>query len=494
MGHILILTITIFSVQTWASMNESFLQRFKADPVAAMKEAPPKSRVTPYKFNGNTQTYRQKLIQNNQQYGIADQLQPWAGIEANDQAERLVDVDQLVKSLDTMEEMGLRYAHLAETPWSGDYWAIANGILAARPFDNDFRYADGWKSKKDYVEINSVAKILEQRQTPSPLLSPAEKYDLLIGSEGVLTEKMWLEGQYYYDNHGSVESWMGICHGWAPSAFMNDRPKHSVTFVTADGEHKLKFYPSEIRGLASFMWAEGQYPSRFIGGRCNEKDPELDEEGRLTQPQCFDSNPGTWHQVVVNQIGIAKRSFIMDATFDYEVWNQPVYAYNYEYFNPKTMQPSGDLAGATVTIEDMEDDIFSPHRAEDTKYVVGIQMQVAYIAEVGATMNETDLSGDNIIWVEYAYDLELDADKKIIGGEWYNHAHPDFMWVPVQGARPRTFNDFGFDPHELSFSQSLDSSIQLKAQQNARYGYILPTLVEALIHKSNKGEGTVNEL
>jgi hypothetical protein len=37
--------------------------------------------------------------------------------------------------------------------------------------------------------------------------------------------------------------------------------------------------------------------------------------------------------------------------------------------------------------------------------------------------------------VAYVYDLELDQNEKIIGGEWYSNIHPDFIWTPRVGAR-----------------------------------------------------------
>ena len=56
------------------------------------------------------------------------------------------------------------------------------------------------------------------------LLSPSEKYDLLVGDKNfTLTKAMWNEGLGYYNRNGSVERWMGICHGWAIAAYMYPR-------------------------------------------------------------------------------------------------------------------------------------------------------------------------------------------------------------------------------------------------------------------------------
>ena len=100
-------------------------------------------------------------------------------------------------------------------------------------------------------------------------------------------------------------------------------PAKTVVVKNKDGL-EIPFYPSDIKGLGSLNFAKKRYPTRFIGGRCNTKGPQEDSNGRIIDQKCFDTNPGTWHQAVVNQIAISKRSFIMDATYDYEVWNQPV--------------------------------------------------------------------------------------------------------------------------------------------------------------------------
>src|SRR5439155_1542285 len=37
----------------------------------------------------------------------------------------------------------------------------------------------------------------------------------------------------------------------------------------------------------------------------------------------------------------------------------------------------------------------------------------------------------------YMYDLELDANGNLLGGEWYQNQHPDFVWTPLPGAHAR---------------------------------------------------------
>ena len=211
-------------------------------------------------------------------------------------------------------------------------------MLGCRYADSGFPGSSDWLDNRNYIEANPAPRIVESGdQDAIRRLSPSEKYDLLVGDpDGTLTTAMWAQGRGFYERSGEVESWMGICHGWAPAAYMLPRPTRYVDALAADGRTKLRFYPSDIKALASLLWANAATLSRFIGSRANDKDPPMDANGRLLSARAFDTNPGTWHMSVVNQIGVARRSFVIDATYDYEVWNQPVYSYRYSYFNPLT--------------------------------------------------------------------------------------------------------------------------------------------------------------
>ena len=235
-----------------------------------------------------------------------------------------------------MDRFGFKRSKLEFQPWSDDSPAITAGATAKRYDINPTPDGDiDWKFFHQNYLDNPTSEMVDRGLINK--LSPAEKYDLLVGDENfTMTKMMWNEGRSYYNNNGEVERWMGICHGWAAAAFMHERPAKAITVKTYNNKN-VTFYPSDIKALTSLLWAKNDYQSRFIGGRCNIKGPERDAEtGRVNDPNCRDNNPATWHIAVVNQIAVARRSFVMDATFDYEVWNQPVLEYSYRYFNPMT--------------------------------------------------------------------------------------------------------------------------------------------------------------
>ncbi len=436
-------------------INEA-LAEFSRDPKTFMNRQPQKYDAQGNPVPGHT-VFTPSDIANEEYVAAHDQqrleiLQPGqteggvstrAAIAANDRPENLVDSFKYNK-LDTMESAGLMKARLAESPWSDDYWAIYKGILGARYADPNFPASTDWKKNYDYIRANPAATILSSGSAQRiNALSPAEKYDALVGdANGSLTRALWAEGKSYYDAHGSVEAWMGICHGWAPGAYMLARPTKSVTLKTPNNV-TIKFYPSDIKALGSLLWANAASSTKFIGGRCNDKDPASDAStGRVTSGSCFDTNPGTWHLAMVNQIGVNKRSLVMDVTYDYEVWNQPVYGYEYRYFNPQTQVYSNSLAAATISMANYTNDKFKRFRSPQAKSAVGIQMTVSYVVETRPSQSETDsASRDAIQQVIYYYDLELDASNTIIGGEWYTNKHPDFLWTPGKGSRAVTRYD-----------------------------------------------------
>lgn len=282
---------------------------------------------------------------------------------------------------------------------------------------------------------------------------------------------------------------MGLCHGWSPASYMLPRPTGTATVLAADGSTYLTFYPADVKALATLLWAKVKYRSRFIGGRCNDKNPAKDPQtGRILSQICFDTNPGTWHLAIVNQIGASCRSMVMDATYDYQVWNQPVLSYSYRYFNPKSMYYADSLTEAKVAASDFTNDKFVQFRSNDTESLVGIEMKVSYIVEKVPEHAETDTAADDQVkTVVYLYDLELDFAGNIIGGEWYQNAHPDFLWTPVQGERIMTAAERHIPlTDNWQSGQPLAQQWQQSAAMVAEYEEApLAVIVEQLIAFSN---------
>ncbi|HEX4925416.1 MAG TPA: hypothetical protein VFV50_15085, partial [Bdellovibrionales bacterium] len=193
--------------------------------------------------------------------------------------------------------------------------------------------------------------------------------------------------------------------------------------------------------LVGVLWAEGELPVAFTGGRCNVKDPARDEVGRVIEPRCQDVNPGEFHLTLVNRLA-SQQSFVFDATYDYEVWNHPVVGYEYTYFNPATREATGDLAAATVSAAAFSGDKFRKYRSGRAVAIAGVGLKLTYLRGAFPRAREAESEKhDAVTSVTYLYDLELDADGVIIGGEWYSGRHPDFLWAAQPGSVPVVAGD-----------------------------------------------------
>lgn len=471
------------------------LKRYRANPRAFMKAHPTRSGGARSAFDthdissrrfvtaGDELRKRQFSVVDGVVVALEDVLPGRAPMGVRDDPASLADVIEH-RTLKSIEDAGLTSAKLAETPWSDDYWAIYLGQLGKRYADPRFPASTDWEANHDYVADNPAGDVVAGGDKDAiNRLSPSEKYDLLLGDSAfTLTQHMWEQGRYYFEKDGKVETWMGVCHGWACAAYMLPRPAKAITLIAGDGVTPITFYPSDIKALASQLWARARTASRFIGGRCNDKDPATDENGRVISERCFDTNPGAWHLAVVNQIGVAKRSFIIDATYDYEVWNQPVFEYDYVPVNP-VHDAVAPLEDAIVPIHMLPDDTYAKYRSEKAKYVTAVYMDLTYVVETAPTHSPTDgPDKDGVKTVEYYYDLELDKDLNIIGGEWRQQTHPDFLWTPAPTTRAITPAD--------QFAQgvwrgdSVPKQWRAGARTGARQGLPLSAVVEGLIERA----------
>lgn len=348
-----------------------------------------------------------------------------SAIQDSDSVDELLGGDTPIKIIPQLEGQKTKSAALDIIPWSSSYWPIAKGQIANRYADSGNPKSADWQVNYGYFLLTPPALLLAAGRLNS--LSPAEKYDYLTGNGGFsLTYSMWSKVQRYAAENGVVPRWTGICHGWAPAALTFEEPVRAVTVQSANGG-SVRFTPTDVKALASQLWAE-ETELNFVGGKCARHNPPRDAIGRVSAPECHDTNPGTWHMAITNLIGIHKRGFIMDATYDYEVWNHPVYAYDFTYFNPQTLEPTPLWRSALVPIERYTIDKFKPYRAQGTKYVIGVAMNVRYVVETNPTSAEKSQKLAKM--VRYVYDLELDANHQIIGGEWYTNKHPDWLWTP----------------------------------------------------------------
>jgi hypothetical protein len=345
------------------------------------------------------------------------------------------------RNLGVMQASGYTNLTAPLKPWADSYWPTYRGQTAYRYASSSRGESKVWAENYSFAQANPASSIVSGGDGARiSLLSPAEKYDFVVGDNNfTLTNFAWNRGKVSSDDGIGVATWMGICHGWSAASSMG-MPfiGQNVTIISTNGI-PVTFYPQDIKALQSMRWANGAPQSRFVGGRCKVSHPTRNAYGRILDPDCYDTNPATWHLAVVNQLGKNHRSFVFDGDLGAEVWNFPLQSAHYRYFNPQTLEETQSWQSAQIPIERYTVDKVREFRSPDARSVVGIYMDVTYPIEIEPGASRIFDAPTKT--VRYIYDLELDASGSVIGGEWYSNAHPDFIWTFDNSAQAMAFDE-----------------------------------------------------
>jgi Transglutaminase elicitor len=274
--------------------------------------------------------------------------------------------------------------------WSGDFWASKRGGINLRwnhPSQEGFDYKSPTKEQVMSMDLSELAT-----------LSPTEKYDLFTGRYDYPLKK---------EVQGSVSrnaaDWTGICHGWAPASIFHNEPTPKI-LTNPDGI-QIPFGSSDIKALISYFYAfHHDNGTDQIGLRCFFGSWLGGARG------CGeDLNAGAFHIVIANKIGLYKEGFLADVDRYREVWNQPLIAFK-SVVVADNLPPSKSAAKNTVKEIKIATDIF-------------------YVNENLPGWNTVHGTRDQMISRRsLLYRIELNAQGKIIGGEWESKERPDFIW------------------------------------------------------------------
>lgn len=493
------LTISAVTLATTARAEtiEEFLDAFHANPALMMQKLPseirPDGRVKSRGFIDEQvvaetleerNSIRGKVIGSSVEPGFIPDLRTIDIRDPRgkkDEPEKLVEPGALVTNMAEIESRGLSNVKIEPSPWSDSYWPVYKGIAAHRYADRSFPNSKLWQENFHHVQTHPASAIVSSGDAAAiDRLSPAEKYDFAVGDSNFsLTRFLWRKGQITFEKEGHVASWLGYCHGWAPAATMVTTIPVAPVTVTNPSGIPVTFHPQDVKALNAVLWANATPKTRFVGNRCNVPRPPKNHYGRILDPACFDTNPATWHLALVNQMGIHKRSFIMDSTFDFEVWNFPLASYRYRYFNPLSRQDVPNFRLAAVPIENYKSDPFKEFRSPKARYVVGIYMDLTHLNAINPSRR---MSSENAYkTIRLVYDLELDEGYNVIGGEWYSNAHPDFIWTFDRDAQAVAVEDANLDDQLWSPAFPVPTTWTSSAVSASNRGEPLATFVKGLI-------------
>jgi hypothetical protein len=192
---------------------------------------------------------------------------------------------------------------------------------------------------------------------------------------------------------------------------------------------------------------------------------------------CWDTNPASFHALLVENIGKKNLGIVMDRTQSAQVWNQPV---------GKAEFTIGELKA----VADLKDkDIAHDYRAPGTAFVAEVTTTVHWAAEPAQprfayTQDGQDFDAEQITKTTYHYTLEFDANKKLIGGEWgtlssfKTHENPDFLFgysskVEPNLDRASSYLKDGYSAiikkiHDCSLSDKTDGEIKADLNLNGQ--------------------------
>ena len=367
----------------------------------------------------------------------AHELEGATGIQ--ERVNRFVNSNHAYRSLlDYQKTVGFS-AKVAHQPWSSTYWPLDKGMVA-----NAYSERGGHSRYFAMNEMNFESRMSKfQRRIEGKKLSdsdidgmsPTEKYDLFLGdTDFTLSKAIWkslLEHQKTAKTK-KIKDWEGICHGWAPAASYMKRPLKEFSVESIDGRFTIPFYPDDLKGLASLLWANSliQDNSMVEGIRCDTNNPDVDYgSGKVTYTRCKGVNPGIWHLNVLGLIGEKHMPFIINKNNDMEIWNQPVTGFDFKYYNPKTNE-TGRIEDVSVSAKSMNDPL-SKFRDPNTAYVVGVDMNFQYMDETEPSHATTDdQTKDAVAPMHMKYELELDVAYNVLGGEWATETDQDRRWIP----------------------------------------------------------------
>jgi hypothetical protein len=329
--------------------------------------------------------------------------------------------------VDSFDDLPLQ-GQLSVQPWSGDYWPTDHGGIAYR------WHGPGTKDQRRGYDLFSANKLLP---TEVRYLSPAEKFDLLLGrSHFNLTRKerrrtqilKTIKGSPFYEEGFEIPYWEGLCHAWAVAALAFKEPKAIVATVER-GPYaglKLPLASADIKALLTYFIHETPAKTQFLGQRCEFDLDDLErqyQEGLMSRAEyrrqrkaCLDTNAGAFHLVLTNQIGRMDEGFVMDVDKETEVWNHPVYSYK------------------SVILDSYEG--ASPGAARGTVRELVLKTSVRYIQELDNSWHrESEHSVERKV---YFYRVELNKYGQIIGGAWKSEQgdRPDFLYkseIPAFG-------------------------------------------------------------
>jgi hypothetical protein len=257
--------------------------------------------------------------------------------------------------------------------------------------------------------------------------SPAGKYD---AARGGLTHAQDWEASHHGAGLPGIQGWWGHCNGWCVAAALFSEPRQAVRV------NGIEFGIADIKGLLSEAGMEAS--ADYFGDR-------VDSFDRNASRKWDDPVPNQYFLVLMNYMGVNRRTVLIDRHTGAEVWNQPLAGYRFEqpkpqdYLGADPSAPNVYRIRMTSTLWWMEDNVppgaVSPEFKFETNSMIKSRTLTMELWLDGPV--EFDSSGK----VVKSGDIVIARDGEfLVGGKWMSgnttQGHPDYMWVPYSILKP----------------------------------------------------------
>lgn len=366
-----------------------------------------------------------------------------------------------------------------DIPWEGSYWPNRAASIAYRHEGKGFLsfYFSmlkgvklNLKSLKRKVKRNSEKFSLLTSEEISKL-SAAEKYDLLLGDSNFsFTKNIFDKVEENHERWKGTTWWTGICHGWAPASIKYKTPLVDKTYTNSFGQ-KITFSTEDLKGLASFFVASSTADKKpiFFGNRCNQKKPSQDRDDHnvlelanytRVSDECLDISAANFHNILINKIGIQKKSFIVDVDYNAPVNNHPIAGYKMEILSSSATK-------------------------------VKLHTKVYYVdwTKPGESKMSLDVD-DRFLVKNYYYTLFLDQASNIESSQWNNTKSdvwaPDFMWFYPEDTTFSEYYNRVTDTLNFSSYETISTALQTEALKSSKNKMLRNYLSRLRSKKSRK--------
>jgi hypothetical protein len=298
-------------------------------------------------------------------------------------------------------------------PYADHAWPYNRGGIAFRWNSPDpaFRLGDP-RQAGDWALFQIEPPTREQaaRLSASELaqLSPAEKYDLARGRYDYPLTRSVLDDPMV---NPFADPSSGICHGSAPAAIAQAEPQ-PVVVRNPDGID-VPFATADVKALLAQAWATARPRVAQVGRPCLGA-----PQGVPDVTGCLDINAGAFHIILANLVGLRQQGFVADLDAAAAIWNYPIQGYASEV----VAEAAPDARSASGTVRRLQ--------FVTTLSLAPVGVPPQWDAQgQEASASSAPTAAAHVPSAHLDYWLELDAEGRILGGEWSSDERPDYVWL-----------------------------------------------------------------